>query len=135
MKVLLLRPNNNPKVIEDFNPEDLAKVLECRWYTCVERKIGDQLYDLWVDDEGLLKTGIDCTGLCTDFEEILAGNMVIANRDNQDMASLTNYDIVNICKNLFQLKQDKLVLYNAIGLGQVKCKFSKDTVCLKYSVR
>lgn len=89
--------------------------------TVVERKIGNHFYDLWVDDEGLLKSSEEriVSGVCVNGNEVLVGNMLILKHDNAgNSIGLTDKEIKDIlmpthitntkdyCEFLGEKKQD-----------------------------
>lgn len=89
MKVVLFKPNEDAKVVElakDHDYTDIKKLLEIDSpLTCIERKIGNKYFDIWCDDEGLLKDDKIVCGvlLQSEGQEILCGNLLIANHDEE----------------------------------------------------
>lgn len=103
MKVILCKPDSEPKVVEfaskrKLDYKDLKNLLGIESpITVAERKISGKYYDLWLDDEGLLKGEKTITGYCRNCEEALVGNIVIANRDDKgNTVGLTDEDIARI---------------------------------------
>ena len=112
MKVIVLDVNSQvPLIVDDFgekqsNLQDLYKYIKCRCVDCVRRKIGDKYFDIWVDDEGLLKEEKKyLQGYCLNGYEVLVGNLVIANVDEEGgMIGLTDDEIENILTNVISWK-------------------------------
>jgi len=50
-------------------------------FTIASRKIGRKVYDIYCDDEGLLKDKKYVTALCMDYPEVLCGDLLIAKHD------------------------------------------------------
>lgn len=89
MKVILCKPNEQPKAVdikEDHDYRDIKRLLEIESpLTCVERKIGNAYYDLWCDDEGLFPDKKYASAMLMHHEgqEILCGNVLIAKHDGE----------------------------------------------------
>lgn len=67
--------------------------------------IGDTLYDIIVDDEGLLKEDRKPSARCDDAEQVLFGNIVVVrgNEETGEFDTLENFDIDNIQNHIFGL--------------------------------
>lgn len=68
-----------------------------------ERKIGGKLYDVWLDDEGLLHGEKHSISGITTFSgsgkvcEFMVGNLLIANHDEEgNVSSLSDDDVKNV---------------------------------------
>lgn len=131
VRCLLLSPNDEPKIVtieEDYR--EIKKVLEIESpVTCVHRMIGDKEFDLWVDDEGLLKGGLEGVAYCKNACEVLVGKCLIANNVLDEMESLTDEDIHLIQEELYFVSEDKVIDYN----GQ-QVVFKKGGVFVGYNV-
>lgn len=106
MKLLLCKVDKEPEVVElneKHDYKDIKKLLGIESpITVVDRKIGNKRYDLWIDDEGLLKSERFVGGVCLNYEELLCGNILIANHDGKgNIKGLTDDDLKNILKNGF----------------------------------
>lgn len=140
IKAMLLSPTGEPEVVEikkDYR--DVKRLLEIDSpVTIAYRQIGGKYFDLWIDDKGLFKEQPDGTILgcayCENATEILAGKILIANNQDDDMASLTDEDIELIYANLKRIKQDYLVFDYETSIGLQKMKFVKSGVILAYTV-
>ena len=75
------------------------------------RKIGDKYYDIWLDDEGLFKAEkghLKGTALCKDAAEILVGNILILNSNEEgETTSLSEEDIENVKAHYIEGKMSK----------------------------
>ena len=81
---------------------DFYPVLDCEVFDVVERKFGNNYYDIYVDDEGLLnhKEEAIFTLGDTGVVEILVGNCFICkHNDEGDTISLTDAEVDEIIKN------------------------------------
>ena len=87
MKLVLVKPKEEAKIVElpkKHTYKDLKKFIEIESpLTCVERKIGEHYYDIWCDDEGLLKEEKYIGGASGVGREILCGNLLIAKHDEE----------------------------------------------------
>lgn len=104
---------------------------------CVSRKIGKKYYDIWLDDEGLFKTNDDGTisgiGVNTTWEEIFAGNLIIANNDGEgNVLSLSEDDIDNITKHIVKVKESFTIPYNS-SMGWLFMTFKQGNNILIYN--
>lgn len=127
IKFILINPfdrnhNSNGEVIE-INPklDEYYRLLDCKTIDVTQRYIGGRLYDIIVDDEGLLKEPnkikTSCinpasyiegnTYRCNDF---LVGKVLISKYDeeNEKHLTLTDEDIKNIQSNI---KNNVLIMY------------------------
>lgn len=121
-------------VFENDNLEEMYNLVDCRCLDVVQRKIGDKYYDIWLDDEGLLKGELVPNGVCLNAYEILMGNLLIVNVSKSGKSvSLELDDIANILLNLFVSKEDFVKEYKTT-CGDFNIDFLKDTACLLYEV-
>jgi hypothetical protein len=82
-------------VIEKF--EDLYKAIGCDLVELTRRKVGGKYFDIYVDEEGLLKEAPEVTAVNRDCDCPLVGSLVFANRDDEgDVDSLSDNDIRRI---------------------------------------
>ena len=112
MKFLVISYNKAPeiKVLNDnCTPKDRLNFfyenIGCRCVDCVCRKIGKNYYDIWVDDEGLLKEKRYICGelISNKASEILVGNIVIAKSNEEgETIGLTYDDLEEIHKYIFK---------------------------------
>ena len=96
MKALLIDVVN-PKVetvdVTDFH--QIQKHLNCTCFDVVSRTIGKekQRFDIYVDDEGLLKDRPIVSAMNTKREVELVGNLLIAKHENGDMIDLSKSEL------------------------------------------
>ena len=105
MKVIIISPTEAPAVYnlsKEHDYKDIKKILGIESpVDCIERRIGEKWYDLWIDDEGLFKEEKYVTAVCKDANEIIVGKIMIANHTKDgNIKGLTNEDIDNIYKNI-----------------------------------
>ena len=87
----------------DFN--SLYKLLNCTTFTIASRKIGRKRFDIYLDDEGLLKEDNIPSALSIDNTEMLVGNLLILKHDNDG-------EVVGLDKD--DMKFVKLFLYSGV---------------------
>ena len=135
VKCLLLSPNEEPEVIiikDDYR--EVKKVLEIESpVTCVQRKIGEKYFDIWIDDEGLLKDNVKGVAYCKDAYEVLVGKCLIANVEGDEMASLTDEDLEIIYQQLVYVNENKQICYHSTA-GDINVTFEKGGVFVGYYV-
>lgn len=138
VEVLVITPTNvKLKVIENdyraFKKElNINSPLDC-----IQRTIGSKRYDIWLDDEGLFNQNADGTigsiAINTTWEEFLAGNLIIANHDEEGYTlSLSDEDIENVKKHISIMREDTTIAYNT-NIGLCYMKFKKGNHILVYS--
>ena len=139
IEVLIIKPNNvYTKVLNDDYRDFKKEINISSPITCISRKIGEKYFDIWLDDEGLFKQEEDGTiksiAVCTNAEEILAGNLMIANNDGQgNVLSLSDDDVKMIRDNLGVPIMDFKVKYNT-SIGPCTMKFDRGNYILNYKV-
>lgn len=101
--------------------------------TIAERKIGNNYYDIWLDDEGLFKEEKIMSACCTNAHECLVGNILIANHKEDETTSLSESDIVQIIHNLMTIKENKNIEYNT-SLGLCNVLLPKNNNILIYKI-
>lgn len=99
--VLIDTIKNDCRVEEiSYEPKDknylnaYYNVLKCDCFDIARRKIGEHYYDIYCDDEGLLKSGLKPSTLTFDGDriiEVLMGNVfVCSHNEDGDTISLTD---------------------------------------------
>lgn len=84
--------------------------------TVASRKIGSELFDIWLDDEGLLKPKPYIKAICTNAHEVLCGTLIIAKHDSQgNTIGLTDEECDLVYIYTTKLKRDKLNLFGRDG--------------------
>ena len=101
LKVFTLEVNNETNTISPhvrhLSPanvlKDLYKVLNCDLVTCVEIEVGGKFFDVWADDEALLKDK-PIPNLYIDDELIIFGSVAFAKTDEDgEIVGLDSDDI------------------------------------------
>lgn len=131
MKSIIIKDGTYAIVETSGDYKDIKRLLEIDSpITIAERKIGDTYYDVWVDDEGLLKDTNRIVGLCMNARELLVGGIVILKCDSEgNTIGLNDKEIEEIQKNIIALPKDLSVDYcdcNAV--------YESGDVFLTYSV-
>ncbi len=62
--------------------QDLYKIINCDCVTCTEIEVGGKFFDVWSDDEALLKTN-PAPNLYIDDDLIIFGSVVLAKSDEE----------------------------------------------------
>lgn len=98
-----------PFVLDYDNYKSLYGILNCNTFTIATRKIGDKYFDIYCDDEGLLKDDYKFAASTEGGKEILAGNLFIVNHDDDgNIKSLTRDDVDLILSQVFDVDIDGL---------------------------
>lgn len=80
----------------------MARLLLIDKHNIARRKVGEKIFDIFVDDEGLLKDNPIPTAFTSDLEVALVGNLLFANHDAEgNTTSLSDEDIECIIDNLY----------------------------------
>lgn len=136
IKGLLIKPGaDRPEIVEIPKEHDYTDIKSLMGLDspldCIERKIGRKVYDLWVDDEGLLKEDKTLTGILDHITatEILCGPILIVRHDGKGgMETLTEDDIINIKAHLAVHMMNRNLQYGEFGnvrmrAGQVALEY------------
>ena len=127
MKVILCKPNMKPQVVDIPKKHtylDIKALLEIESPPiCVSRKVGSEYYDFWCDDEGLFQENKCMCGICTNENEILCGNTLIAKSDNEgNLVGLTEDEIKKVLDDHNFVSNEKYIRF---------CKERRNTNFLK----
>jgi hypothetical protein len=69
-------------------------LLNCTTFTIATRRFGNYVFDIYADDEGLLKQDQIVTAISTDMKEMLVGNLfIVAHDDDGEVVGLTDEQI------------------------------------------
>lgn len=97
--------------LDDKKPLDLAyTAMNCDLVDVVRNvKIGNGIYDILVDDEGLLKENNKPSAKCSNAEQVLFGSIIVLRSDDENgtWKSLSKRDIENINDNIFSLRNNE----------------------------
>jgi len=81
--------------------EDFYRVLECDCFDIATRKIGGKYFDIYVDDEGLLKDNPRPSAITPDKEVMLVGNLFICSSNEEgETISISDDDCGLIFENV-----------------------------------
>lgn len=83
--------------------ETFHELLDCRCFDITQRRIGGKYFDIFCDDEGLLKDPQPPLSAAdvNKEEPMLVGNLIIANHDYEgNTTDLSDDDIKHIKKNI-----------------------------------
>ena len=106
---LLLFDGRSFKKIECGNLDDYYKYLECDCFDIANRKIGGKRFDVFVDDEGLLKENPIPTAINGSGNVMLVGNLIFANHDYEGNTTSLSDDDIEI------IKKSKVVGFSSNG--------------------
>ena len=85
--------------------DDYYKHLGCDCFDIANRRLGDRRFDIFVDDEGLLKDNPTISAITADNEPMLVGNLIFANHDGQgNTISLSDNDIETIKSHIREVQ-------------------------------
>lgn len=102
MRSLLLNTNTNKvrAVKTKGDLDDLYRLIECNTIDIVTRQIGNKVFDIVVDDEGLLVENAKISAVDDFGEPMLFGNLLFFNNDgNGNLTELSEADIKCIRKH------------------------------------
>ena len=113
--VLSLEINYESKTIEihtrhlskDNRLEDMYKILNCDYVTCTEIEIEGKYYDVWSDDEALLKCS-PIPVLYINDDVIIFGNVLFAKANSKGDTCGLAYKDINIIYDYIQKQDVKL---------------------------
>lgn len=102
--------NSNPYVVEiqEMSLDIIYKLLNCTCFDIAHRKIGSSIYDIFCDDEGLLKCNPILSAMSSNNEPMLVGNLLVTKSNAEgETISLADSEIAEIRKNLTPIFDDK----------------------------
>lgn len=94
--------NSNPYIAEiDGSIESYYQILKCDMFGIATRRIGESYYDIYCDDEGLLKCKPLVSAISSDHQPMLVGNLfVVKTNDEGETISLTDEEIEEVKRHL-----------------------------------
>ena len=92
--------------------KDLYKVLNCDLVTCVEIKVGGKFFDVWADDEALLKDK-PVPNLYVDDELIFFGSAAFAKTDEDGEMVGLDSDEIHLLWDFYLAQLPKLLNFLA----------------------
>jgi hypothetical protein len=88
----------------ELNYKDISSfhsMLNCKTFTVASRYIGHIAYDIYLDDEGLMKDDYITSMVCDNTFDFMVGNAFIALHDGEGgIKSLSDEDIENILAHI-----------------------------------
>ena len=87
---------------------DLYKILNCELVTCVEIQVGGKFFDVWSDDEALLKDK-PVPNLYVDDELIFFGSVAFAKTDEDGELIGLNSDDIHLLWDFYLAQFPKLL--------------------------
>lgn len=94
--------NNESREVECDKLQDFYEYLNCSCIDIANRELSGKRFDIFVDDEGLLKDNPMVSALSKDFKPMLIGNLIFANHDGAgNTTDLTDGDIRVIKRHIF----------------------------------
>lgn len=98
LKGVLIKVDGTCEVVEIVDTLDnLYNVCECSCIDIVSRRIGGKMFDIVLDDEGLLKDNPIVTAMRKDAKEMLVGNLFIVKNDGRgNLKSLSDEEIASV---------------------------------------
>lgn len=90
--------------------KDLYKVLNCELVTCTEIEVNGNFFDVWSDDEALLKVK-PAPNLYIDDDLIIFGSVAFAKADEEGKLVGLTHEEVQLLWNFSRLQFPKLLNY------------------------
>ena len=90
--------------------EGLKKVIGCDYVTCTEIEVEGKNFDVWSDDEALLKEN-PVPNLFIDENLILFGNLIFAKHDNEGGTIGIYNSEIRLLQKFYQNQYEKLQKY------------------------
>lgn len=94
--------NSNPYIAEiDGTLNSIYQILKCDTFNIATRRIGENYYDIYCDDEGLLKCNPVVSAMFSNHQPMLVGNLFVTKtNDEGETISLTDEEIEEVKRNL-----------------------------------
>lgn len=89
-------------------------------FDIARRKVGEKYYDIFVDDEGLLKDSPVVSAVDGEGQPMLVGNLIFASHDNQgNTTSLSDDDVIEIMEHAVKV----FTRLRPEGYAAIKCEY------------
>ena len=115
---VLIDVKNRTTTLYTVNSDSLEgyyNILNCTTFDIASRRIGDNYYDIYCDDEGLLKCRPIVSAVSEDGEAMLVGNLFITKtNDEGETISLTAEEINEVLKSVIDLYDEDGNVWPAI---------------------
>lgn len=99
--------------------DDIYTNLKCDCFDIATRKIGNTYYDIYCDDEGLLKENPIVSAINHNGRPMLVGNLLFAQHDEEgDTVGLKESEVKEILENTV-----KVILYSGEKLDMIMCEY------------
>ena len=97
---VLIDVKNRTTVVYTVNSgtlEEYYRILNCTTFDIASRRIGDNYYDIYCDDEGLLQCNPVVSAVSEDRKPMLVGNLFVTKtNDEGETISLTTEEISEV---------------------------------------
>ena len=104
---VLIDVKNRTTVVCSVNSgslEDYYRILDCTTFDIASRRIGENVYDIYCDDEGLLKCSPIVSAVSSDRQPMLVGNLFVTKtNDEGETISLTAEEIREVLASVINL--------------------------------
>ena len=96
---------SNPYIAEvDGSLSSYYKILNCDTFDIAPRRIGENYYDIYCDDEGLMKSNYKVSAISSSGKRMLVGNLFVTKtNDEGETISLTDEEIEEVKRHLTPL--------------------------------
>jgi len=115
---VLIDVKNRTTVVYTVNSgslEEYYNILNCTTFDIASRRIGSSYYDIYCDDEGLLKCNPVVSAVSEDRQPMLVGNLFVTKtNDEGETISLTAEEISEVLHNVTNLYDEDGNVWPAI---------------------
>ena len=115
---VLIDVKNRTTVVHTVNSgslEEYYDILNCTTFDIASRRIGGSYYDIYCDDEGLLKCSPVVSAVSEDREPMLVGNLFVTKtNDEGETISLTAEEISEVLNSVINLYDEDGNVWPAI---------------------
>lgn len=95
--------------------EEYYRILNCTTFDIVSRRIGENVYDIYCDDEGLLQCNPIVSAVSIDRKPMLVGNLFVTKtNDEGETISLTDEEISEVLEAVINLYDEDGRVWPAI---------------------
>ena len=115
---VLIDVKNRTTVVYTVNSgtlEEYYRILNCTTFDIASRRIGDNYYDIYCDDEGLLQCNPVVSAVSEDRKPMLVGNLFVTKtNDEGETISLTAEEISEVLAAVVNLYDEDGNMWPAI---------------------
>ena len=95
--------------------EEYYNILNCTTFDIASRRIGENVYDIYCDDEGLLQCNPIVSAVSSDRNPMLVGNLFVTKtNDEGETISLTQEEISEVLDSVIDLYDEDGNVWPAI---------------------